>query len=139
MSRLLRVPFKEPIEFADKAVVVTAGNSNAKASGLVDDRFGERDDGDWFSDATKQLLPTKPGTCLHFLTGFEERTCQRYAAGSVRPPAYFLRALLRSPQGWTWLSATMDGSNVEWWRDQQAAFEYFAVLEAKRREIEGRK
>lgn len=75
----------------------------------------------WFSDAAQRLYATKPGTALHYLTDFDERCCQRYAAGSVKPPAYFLRALLRSEHGWQWLSAAMDGSTAEWWRDLQRA------------------
>lgn len=78
-------------------------------------------DENWFFGACRQLYDGKPGTALHFSTGFDERSCQRYAAGTVKPPAYFLRALLRSEQGWTWLNATMDGSKAQWWRDLNGA------------------
>jgi hypothetical protein len=67
------------------------------------------------------LLPTKPGTALHYITGFDERSCQRYAAGTVKPPAYFLRTLLRTDQGKQWLAAVMDGCDQQWWRDHQRA------------------
>lgn len=79
------------------------------------------DDGDWFAAACGLLLGQKAGTALHFTTGFDERSCQRYASGSVKPPAYFLRALLRSDQGHVWLAAAMDGSEAEWWRNLQGA------------------
>lgn len=75
-------------------------------------------DENWFSEAALDLLGTeKPGTALWAITGFEERSCQRYAAGHVKPTAYFLRTLLRSPQGWQWLAAAMEGSDAQWWRD----------------------
>ena len=71
------------------------------------------------------------------MTGFDERSCQRYAAGHVAPPAYFLRTLLRSPQGWTWLCAVMDDSDEPWWREVKYAYEIVAVFEAKRKELLG--
>lgn len=77
------------------------------------------DDSEWFADVARQLLPAKAGTALHFITGFDERLCQRYAAGHVKPPAYFLRALLRSEQGATWLAALMHGCDVAWWLEHK--------------------
>jgi hypothetical protein len=73
------------------------------------------DDGDWFAELARSLLPSKAGTALHYITGFDERICQRYAAGHVKPPAYFLRTLLRSKQGWQFLSGAMEGSDAPWW------------------------
>jgi hypothetical protein len=70
----------------------------------------------WFSRAARILLPAKAGTALHYETGFDERLCQRYAAGHVKPPAYFFRALLRTEGGWQWLCAAMEGSDAEWFR-----------------------
>jgi len=90
---------------------------------------------DWFANVCKHLLPTKAGTALHYATGVDERSCQRYAAGDVKPPAYFLRALLRSPQGWTWLCAVMAESDEPWWREVKYAYEIIAVFEAKRKEL----
>lgn len=72
------------------------------------------DDADWFADAAQNLL-AKPGLELHLDTGVDESLCYRYAGGKVRPPAYFLRQLLRSPQGERWLNAVMDGSEAGWW------------------------
>ena|SRR5882672_8039155 len=74
------------------------------------------DDGDWFADMAQDLLAPKAGTALHYITGFDERSCQRYAAGTVKPPAYFLRALLRSPQGAQVLEFLMQDSDAPWWR-----------------------
>jgi hypothetical protein len=91
------------------------------AAGLPSDGKSAADDGDWFAKAAQALLPHKAGTALHYATGFDERACQRYAAGSIKPPAYFLRALLRSDGGWQWLAALMDGADPQWWRDIQRA------------------
>lgn len=92
------------------------------------------DDTNWFSEATKVLLPVKAGTILHLTTGLgDERLCQRYAAGTVKPPAYFFRALLRGPTGFQWLSAAMDGSNAQWWRELDAARELTIKYRVERR------
>lgn len=53
------------------------------------------------------------------LTGVDERSCYRYAAGDVKPPAYFLRALLRSERGEAVLRYLMQGSDASWWRGLQ--------------------
>lgn len=84
---------------------------------------GDQTDSDekWFVALAKTLLPKDAGFALHLATGFEERTCYRYAAGDRKPPAYFLRELLRSDQGWQWLSGIMDGSDCEWWDDIKRA------------------
>src|SRR3990167_5186515 len=79
------------------------------------------DDDDWFVELVRSLYQHKAGTALHYLTGFEERTCQRYAAGHRKSPAYFFRALLRSEHGWQFLSGAMDGCKAHWLRDVQKA------------------
>lgn len=72
------------------------------------------DDQDWFSEAARRLYTQKPGTVLHTITSLgDERLCQRYASGEVRPPAYFLRALQRSDHGRQWSAIVLDG--VAWW------------------------
>ncbi len=86
------------------------------------------DDGDWFAKMAQALHPEKPGTVLWTITGVDERLCQRYAAGHTRPPAYFLRSLLRSEGGWTYLAFLMDGSKATWWRDLQRARRVAVVL-----------
>jgi hypothetical protein len=68
-----------------------------------------------------QSLLAKPGLELHLITGLDERSCHRYAAGSVKPPAHFLRALLRSEQGRQFLECLMDGAEPEWWRELKRA------------------
>lgn len=85
--------------------------------------FGVRIDVDaeWFSDAAQSLYPTKGGTALHFLTDYDERLCQKYVAGSVKPSAYFLRTLERGPHGRQWLNAVMANCAAEWWVDLQRA------------------
>lgn len=71
----------------------------------------------WFADIARVLLAKDAGLTLHLITGFEERTCYRYASGDRKPPAYFLRALLRSEQGAVFFAAIMDGCKAQWWLD----------------------
>ena len=111
---------------ADSAAISAPVKSDA------DENADGKSDGEecgWFADAARGLLPHKAGTALHFATGFDERLCQKYAAGKVKPSAYFLRALLRSDGGWQWLSALMDGSDAQWWRDLQRARRVIAQLD----------
>src|SRR5690242_10439680 len=81
----------------------------------------DSDDERWFVALVKQLLSKDAGFVLHLQTGFEERTCYRYASGERKPSAYFVRTLLRSEQGWQWLSGIMEGSEPEWWRETKRA------------------
>lgn len=99
---------------------VALARSNKHAVQLADQTVSEGDDR-WFTDICDQLVPKDGGLALRIATGFEERTCYRYAAGDRKPPAYFLRALLRSDDGWTWLAAVMDGTKAQWWLDLQRA------------------
>jgi hypothetical protein len=96
---------------ASETAIAPSGTSVGKS--VVDEN--------WFADMCRALFNGKAGTALHFITGFDERSCQRYAAGQVKPPAYFLRALLRSEQGWVFLNALMAGSSAQWWRDFELA------------------
>lgn len=101
----------------------------------------DQSDSDWFATMAQSLLGKDAGLHLSIITGFVERTCYRYASGDRKPPAYFLRALLRSDQGWTWLSAVMDGSTAAWWRDHQLALRKAKLFDQARRimaEIGGR-
>jgi hypothetical protein len=93
------------------------------------------DDG-WFVEIVRTLAPKDAGFVLHVLTGFEERTCYRYAAGDRKPPGYFVRALLRSEQGSTWLAALMDGCEAQWWRDLSRAAANHQKIEEIRALIE---
>lgn len=79
----------------------------------------DADERGWFAAVAQALLPTKPGTALHYITGYDERLCQKYAAGTVKPSAHFLRVLLRSENGDVWLRAILDDCTAQWWRDQE--------------------
>lgn len=107
----------------------TAGAIGAGGTSAAETGSCVKSDGDWFSEAARALLPHKAGTALHCATGVDERLCQKYAAGSVKPPAYFLRSLLRSEGGWQWLAILMDDCDVEWWRDLQRARRVVAQLD----------
>ncbi len=97
---------------------IPSSDRNAEKS-----RKSVSDDENWFSDMAKSLL-AKPGLELHLITGIEERSCHRYASGEVKnPPAFFLRSILRSPQGAPFLAYLMDGCEAEWWHDMQREIE----------------
>jgi hypothetical protein len=74
------------------------------------------DPSDWFVEAVK-TLGKDAGLHLHYITGYPERSCYYYAKGEREPPADFLRALFRSPQGLPFFRAFMHGCEAEWWRD----------------------
>ena len=93
----------------------------AKAASEVTDQSSDQTVSRWFPAIVSQLLPKDAGLALHLTTGFEERSCYRYAAGDRKIPGDFLRALLRSEQGFTWLAAVMDGAEPDWWCELQAA------------------
>jgi hypothetical protein len=44
---------------------------------------------DWFVKLAKDLYPKDAGFALHLLTGFEERTCYRYASGETKAASIF--------------------------------------------------
>lgn len=79
----------------------------------------DSDPSQFFARAARGLLGKDAGFALHLATGFEERTCYRYASGERMPPAFLLRELLRSDAGEAWLNATMDGCTAQWWLDSQ--------------------
>lgn len=112
------------LSLAARNAIDVGGTSAAEAEPAV------KSDGDWFSQTCRALLPHKAGTALHYTTGVDERLCQKYAAGSVKPPAYFLRALLRSDGGWQWLASLMEDSDSGWWRDLQRARRVVSQLDA---------
>lgn len=84
-------------------------------------QMGSEADFSWFSSPCRALLGSDPGLALHVSIGVPERTAYRYASGERPVPGYIVRELLRSPQGWQWLAAFMDGSDAEWWRDLDRA------------------
>lgn len=93
------------------------GRGRHVRSASVTDQTDSDDGNDWFVSLIRSLLPKDAGFALHIITGFEERTCYRYANGDRKPPGYLLRQLLRSEHGAQFLAALMDGSDAQWWRD----------------------
>lgn len=102
--------------FADICVGAAPDFSENLSDKSVGDEF-------WFAQTCRALFHHKAGTILHYITGFDERSCQRYASGCVKPPAYFLRRLLRHQDGLAWLRAIMDGCDAPWWQELQTAIE----------------
>jgi hypothetical protein len=119
--------------FGKSAIAATKGGGTFAVEITTSGRSAV-DDENWFAEAAQELYGrNKPGTALFYATGLgDERGCQRYAAGTVKPPAYFFRRLLRSPDGWQWLCAAMDGCQESWWKDVRLAVAY----ELKRKEVE---
>lgn len=106
-------------------------NVSTKAD-IPEDRAEDNFANGWFARLVGGLFTRKAGTALHCISGFDERACQRYAAGHVKPPAYFLRALLRSAQGFQFLAAIMDGSDAAWWADLQRAKRVMDAIDRER-------
>lgn len=112
--------FMRGLSAASHEAAISAAASSVVKTSTADTSVG--DDENWFSEMVLQLLgPEKPGTALDCVTElqFGERNCQRYASGDVKPPAYFLRALLRSEHGAPFFNAVMDGCTARWWLDLQ--------------------
>jgi hypothetical protein len=102
----------------DRCGTETSGPDKIVAAAGIGDKCAD----DWFGAIARAILgDNKPGYALHVLTGgeFDERSCQRYVAGTVNPPGYFIRALLRSDCGAQFLDAFMANSGAPWWLDQQ--------------------
>lgn len=74
---------------------------------------------DWFPQAAKVILGKDAGLHLHYLTGYPERSCYRYASGERAPPENFLRKLFHSSQGEPFHAAFMHGCGAQWWLDVQ--------------------
>jgi hypothetical protein len=114
---------------SDAAIAATNGHGSSAVHQTTDGKSAV-DDCDWFKKVAQALHEHKPGTVLYLVTGLgDERLCQRYAAGHVKPPAYFFRALLRSPQGWPWLCGAMEGCEEPWWAEVQDAVRIKRAIE----------
>lgn len=87
----------------------------AAASAIAD--HADSDQHGWFADMARVLLPKDAGFALHILTGYEQRSCYRYARGDRAPPADLLRNLVRGDGGETFLNFIMDGA--PWWVERQ--------------------
>ncbi len=99
-----------------KSVVSKGGGSPPPT---LDVNSAVDDEESWFSNICRRAVGPKAGTFLHFLTGFDERMCQRYAAGHVKVPGYLVREIIRSPEGENFLNFVMRGANPPWWREYQ--------------------
>lgn len=91
----------------------------------------------WFKEMCDHLFgDDRAGALLRYDSDAEPRNCQRYARGGAKPSGDFIRALLRSENGWSYLCGIMDGSDAEWWRETQAARNCVAAFDLVRREFE---
>lgn len=99
----------------------TLGGGRNVRSASATDQTDSDDANDWFVTPIAQLLPKDAGFALHLITGFEDRTCYRYAEGSRKVPGYFLLMLLASKQGEAFMRAFMAGRDVSWWQDMERA------------------
>jgi hypothetical protein len=107
--------------------------TNGKCAAKIGANGKSADDADWFARGAQSLYWDKPGTVLWTLTDIgDERLCQRYAAGEVKPSAYFLRRLQRSSHGWEWLSVTLDGCTEQWWLDCKEGLKLKRAIEGIR-------
>lgn len=107
-------------------------NQCAVRTGAPPVQTGSQSDSEsWFVAAVRTICGKDAGLHLHRITGFPERSCYRYAAGDREPPADFLRALFRSPQGAPFLAAFMHGCEAGWWRDHQRAHDIGRDIIAK--------
>lgn len=97
----------------------TTGRGRDVRSASATDQTDSDGSNDWFVSVCNQLLPKDAGFALSILTGFEDRTCYRYANGDRKVPGYFLLMLLCSPQGEAFLRTFMHGRDVQWWRDME--------------------
>jgi hypothetical protein len=109
---------------------VAATNANPQSgSERKSPTQNDSDDCGWFADLARPLLGKDAGLALHYVTGFPESSCYKYASGDRKPSGYLIRALLRSEQGAAWLAALMDGSDAEWWREHQRALRIIAQID----------
>ncbi len=81
------------------------------------------------SRVARELFTLKTAQTLAALTGYSERACEYWLAGTVAIPGDALAALLRSEFGRNFLEAVMDQSPAAWW---QSALSYFGILDAMR-------
>lgn len=109
------------LRVSDTAVRAATNGTAEVGSDQISTAESGSDDCDWFGELARGLLGKDAGLHLHCITGYPERTCYYYASGARKPPAYFLRALLRSEQGASFLAALMSDCDAKWWREHQRA------------------
>lgn len=99
----------------------------ASDKSVVEQTIGDKsvvEEREWFRAVARELLgEDKPGTALHYITDkvFDERSCQRYAAGTVTIPVAFLRKLFASKQGEPFYDAFMALCDADWFRERERA------------------
>lgn len=124
-----------PISAAGAFYANISADRNVSGNWNFPDNSADRSvsDDDWFAQACRRLFKHKAGTLLHYITEFDERSCHRYAAGTVQPPARFLRRLLRNQDGFTWLCTIMEDCDAVWWQELQLAIEIMQLVRDRRR------
>jgi hypothetical protein len=97
------------------------GNLRAAKGAVTDqtDSASDQSANEWFISLAGRLYPKDAGLAMHLVTGFEDRTCYRYAAGDRKTPGYLIYVLLRSDHGRQWYAAIMDGCRAKWWLERQ--------------------
>lgn len=102
-----------------QAIIRASANGSVSAIASASDS----ENSDWFGAVARSLLGKEPGVALHYITDFPVSSCEKYAAKTEasrrQPPAYFLRAILRSDQGEPFFLALMDGCAAPWWIEFQ--------------------
>jgi hypothetical protein len=106
-------------------IVTRAENEATKATDQTDSDGINR----WFADACDCLIEKNPGLYLELQTGFQERSCARYAAGTRAVHPDIPRALYRSDDGEQWLRATMAGCQAKWWQRVNLALKILDAIE----------
>lgn len=128
MAKVVPIPRRNASKSSDKTTDTSVGKTNKSTDNATDTNVSE--DTDWFTEMLQSLLGSGAGTTLHYISGFDERSCWRYASGSVKvKPADLLRAILRSDQGGPFLGYIMEGSTAPWWRDHLEAAGKAALLD----------
>lgn len=74
---------------------------------------------EWFAEPAQSLLGKDPGLALHYITGFPESSCDKYASGTRRASGFFIVTLLRTDQGEPFFNAFMGGSKARWYAELQ--------------------
>ncbi len=123
---------RSAIEARDTVVAETRGLGDCVTSDGTDEH--------WFRDLAQSLLPgDKAGTFLWSLGIGEERSCQRWVAGSVKPTGYTVRRILRSKIGREFLNGLMAGCQEPWWIAYQRTAVMASILIELRERIDALK
>jgi hypothetical protein len=77
--------------------------------------------------AARRLWPRKVAAELAIRSARSVRSCERWSGRHAGMSASALAALLRSPEGATFMSAIMGDNPPQWWADAQAHIERAAL------------